>query len=47
MTARYDRTTHYVTITDDRIGDILVQRCRSIAEARKIARAHGTTLTEA
>lgn len=47
MTARYDRTAHYVTITDDRIGDILVQRCRSIAEARKIARAHGTTLTEA
>lgn len=47
MTARYDRTAHYVTITDDRIGDILVQRCRSIAEARKIARAHGATLTEA
>ena len=46
MTARYDRTTHYVTITDD-IGDVLVQRCRSIAEARKIARAHGATLTEA
>lgn len=47
MTARYDRKTHYVTITDPCYGDVLVQRCRSIAEARRIARAHGTTLADA
>lgn len=38
MSATYDRNTKYVTITDPAHGDVLVQKCHSIAEARRIAR---------
>jgi hypothetical protein len=44
MSAAYDRKTKYVTIKDASGQIELMQKCRSIAEARKIARQYGITL---
>ena len=43
MRANYNRKTKYLTVSDHG-GLLLMQKCFSVTEARKIARQHGAEL---
>ena len=43
MRAKYNRKTKYVTVSDER-GEFLIQKCRNVSEAKKIARQYGAEM---